>query len=570
MPHVSKSPTWVIAWIAGSVALFGCSGSDAKEQPAPQKSLSVVFSPSGGTFLSSEQVALSVEDDRAEVHFTLDGSLPTPRSEVFVQPIAVSASTRIRALAVLPSLDAPGEGGSGGEAGATPVPIQGPIASEAYLRVASDAAAFASELPIVVIHTFETRQLDQDGTEFVPATFMLLEPRAGATTELVGRSVFDSRIGIHVRGATSRNFPKKQYAVEFRDDAADTDFERPLLGMPAESDWVMSDPISFDRSLIRNALAFELSNRIGRYAPRTRFVEAFLADSGGDVAQANFLGLYTVIEKIKRGAQRVDVSRLSENDVAAPNVTGGFILSIDKGDNHFQAAGTPVQFVYPEPEAMSVAARMPQIDFIRRYIEDFGQAINAPDFKQPSTGRHYSTFIDQDAWIDHNIINALTKNVDALRISAYFHKDREGLLAAGPVWDFDRSLGTPYEERARDPEEWKREGSDGTDYFNEGWWGPLFEDPAFKARYKARFLALLQGELSPDKLNRIIDGLVANVGAQAAKRDFARWTASQPRNGSWESENRALEKLSPERASWIAVSSRSGEPRDSDVPGRSY
>jgi hypothetical protein len=61
---------------------------------------------------------------------------------------------------------------------------------------------------------------------------------------------------------------------------------------------VLSDPIAYDRALIRNALAFALSNRIGRYAPRTRFAEVFMVDDGGDVRAGNFLGFFTLIEKI--------------------------------------------------------------------------------------------------------------------------------------------------------------------------------------------------------------------------------------------------------------------------------
>ncbi|WP_437296174.1 CotH kinase family protein [Sorangium sp. So ce426] len=562
MFYVSKLAALRVAGVFVLASLGGCSSEardDAKAPvPAPvpaPKSLAVVFTPKGGTFQTSEPVELTVENERAVVHFTTDGSLPTASSPVYVEPLVLTASTRVRALAVVPHAAPSGEGGNGGAgsdggAGGDGADLLGPIASEAYFKVAADSAEFSSELPIIVIHTFESKQLDPLETEFVPATFMLLEPQDGQT-RLLGRASFDGRIGIHVRGATSREFPKKQYAVEFRDDALDTDLDREFLGMPADSDWVLSDPVSFDRSLIRNALAFEMSNRIGRYAPRTSFVEVFLVDSGADVAKKSFLGFYTAIEKIKRGKARVPVAKLSADDLTEPDVTGGFLLRIDKGEDHFKAAGQDLQFVYPDPEDMLAPARRPQLDYIRSYIDDFGQAVDADDFKQPSSGKHYSSFIDQDAFIDHNIISALTKNVDALRISTYFFKDRQGLLSAGPVWDFDRSLGTPYDGRAFEPEEWKLEGSDGTDYFTEGWWGSLFRDPAFKARYKERFLALLQGELAPDELDAMVDGLVRKAGAPAVERNFARWPDSPPLDGSHDAEISLLKDFLRRRASWI-------------------
>jgi hypothetical protein len=422
------------------------------------------------------------------------------------------------------------------------------VATEIYLRVDPDAQRFTSHLPIILIHTFDSGALDSFGTEYVPAALQVLQPTPG-TTRMLGRAMLDARIGIHVRGQTSRNFPKKQYALELRGDEEDTDSDRPLLGLPSSSDWVLSDPVAYDRALIRNALAFDLSNRIGRYAPRTRFAEVFMVDDGGDVRAANFLGFFTLIEKIDRAAERVNVSRLPGSAATVPGVTGGFILRIDKGTPDFNAAGRWLQFVYPDAEDMLSAERKPQLDFIRAFIESFGQAASAADFKHPSTGQHYSQFIDVDAWIDHHIINVLTKNVDGLRFSAYFHKERGGRLAAGPVWDFDRSLGTPYDPRTAEAEEWNPPWN-ATDYFNEGWWGLLFRDPDFRVRYRARFTALLNGQFSPDNLDRIVDGMAVQVG-EAADRNLRRWTPLVALGNSHADEITLLKDFLRRRVAWL-------------------
>src|SRR6185503_16211781 len=252
----------------------------------------------------------------------------------------------------------------------------GAVATEIYLRVAPDTQSFTSHLPIILIHTFESRTLDAFGTEYVPAALQVLQPGSGVS-RIVGRAALDARIGIHVRGETSRNFPKKQYALELRADDDDRDSDRPMLGLPSNADWVLSDPIAYDRALIRNALAFELSNRIGRYAPRTRFAEVFMVDDGGDVRATNFLGFFTLIEKIGRDPERVNVSRLPESATSLPAISGGFILRIDKGVPDFDAAGRWVQFVYPDPEDMKSPERRPQLDFIRTFIDGFGQAARA-------------------------------------------------------------------------------------------------------------------------------------------------------------------------------------------------
>ena len=452
-------------------------------------------------------------------------------SPIYRGPVTLDKSTRLRAVAIVP------------DAGR-----QGPVATEIYLRVDPDTQNFTSHLPIILIHTFESGTPDSFGTEHVPAVLQVFEPKSG-TSRIVGRAALDARIGIHVRGQTSRNFPKKQYAMELRADGQDTDSDRPMLGLPSHSEWVLSDSVFYDRALIRNALAFALSNRIGRYAPRTRFAEVFMVDDGGDVRAGSFLGFFTLIEKIERDPQRVNVSRLPTSAASLPAITGGFILRIDKGVPDFDAAGRWLRFVYPDPEDMKSPERRPQLDFVRTFIDGFGQAASAANFRHPSTGQHYSEFIDVDAWIDHNIINALTKNVDGLRISVYFHKERGGRLAAGPVWDFDRSMGTPYDLRATEPEEWNQTWN-AADYFNEGWWRLLFRDPDFRSRYRARFKALLNGEFSADNLDRIVDRMASEVG-DAADRNFRRWTQFQPRDNSHAAEIALLKDFLRRRVAWI-------------------
>jgi hypothetical protein len=523
------------------LVLLACSSSLESSQSVQSDSLAVLFSPTAGTFVGSETVALSVKG-RASIHYTLDGSLPTVMSPIYRGPVTLDKSTRLRAVAITPAA----RRGSGG-ARIDPW-RQGPVATEIYLRVDSDTQNFTSHLPIILIHTFESGTPDSFGTEHVAAALQVFEPTSG-TSRIVGRAALDARIGIHVRGQTSRNFPKKQFALELRADDDDTDSDRPILGLPSHSEWVLSDPVVYDRALIRNALAFALSNRIGRYAPRTRFAEVFVVDDGGDVRAGNFLGFFTLIEKIERDPQRVNVSNLPKSAASQPATTGGFVLRIDKGTPDFAAAGRWLQFVYPDAEDMKSPERRPQFDFISAFIDGFGQAVNAADFKNPATGQHYSEFIDVDAWIDHNIINALTKNVDGLRFSAYFHKERGGRLAAGPVWDFDRSLGTPYDPRATEPEEWSQAWN-AANYFNEGWWRLLFRDPDFRSRYRARFKTLLNKEFSADNLDRIVDGMASEVG-DAADRNFRRWTQFPARDNSHAAEIAQLKDFLRRRVAWI-------------------
>jgi hypothetical protein len=498
---------------------------------APVGSAEIRFNPPSGAFASTEEVRLSTLEPDAEIHYTVDGSLPTLDSPIYDEPIHIERSLRLRASAYLSGLE-------------QPIAVLGAT----YLKVDEDAQAFSTHLPIAVIHTFGSGQLDAMGMDHVPATLSVFAPNPDGDSWL-GAAELDTPIGIHVRGQSSRAFAKKQYAVELREEASDHDRALSLLGMPADADWVFSDPIDMDRSLIRNAVCFEISNRIGRYAPRTRFAEAFLVDDGGSVRLAKYLGFYTVIEKIKRGRERVDIDKLEETEVEPPDVTGGYIVSIDKGAASFAVDGQPFQFVYPDADVMDDDARAPQRDYMQGYLVDNAEALLAPDFENPESGSHYSEYIDVDSFVDHNLINALTKNVDGLRISTFFYKDRDAKLFAGPVWDFDRSLGTTHDARATAARGWFLEGSDATNYFRQGPWLRLFADPAFKARYKARFLSLLDSTLSPEELTDLVDELAGQVGA-AAQRDYERWQL-QSDTGTHETEVAILRNFLVERAAWI-------------------
>ncbi len=168
------------------------------------------------------------------------------------------------------------------------------------------------------------------------------------------------------------------------------------------------------------------------------------------------------------------------------------------------------------------------------------------------TGRHYEDQIDVDSWIDHHILNVLSKNPDGFRLSGYFHKDREGLVNAGPIWDFDRTMGCSTDTRAASPTWWdaSNETSDTTYVFEHGFWLGLFRDPVFQQRYWARWAQLLDNELSVAALTLALDEMEAEL-TEAAPRNYARWTSYPPRGGDLNFEKLLLQNWLTTRHGWI-------------------
>ena len=98
--------------------------------------------------------------------------------------------------------------------------------------------------------------------------------------------------------------------------------------------------------------------------------------------------------------------------------------------------------------------------------------------------------------------------------SVYMHKDRGGKLVAGPCWDFD--WGVLSFRTSRQAE---------YDLLNDKaiWYARLFQDPAFRAKVKARFQELLP------ELKKIPDYMdeCEKLLTESAKLNFAMWNPAE-------------------------------------------
>jgi hypothetical protein len=497
----------------------------------------VVFDPPAGGFLGSQAVRLSAGAGNAVIRFTVDGSLPTDGSPAYSGPLSLRETTLIRAVATVP--------GAG----------KGPVSAAVYLRAEDNLASFESNLPIVVLHAHAAGALNPAiGTPAVAGMVSVFEPGSGGRAKVVGPATFGKRAGVRIRGNSSRSFAQKSYAFELRQEGSDDDDDRTVAGLPSDSDWNLIAPGRADRSLIRTAVFFTLSNEIQRYAPRVRLVEVFAVETGaaGALGRASYKGVYTLTEKIKANKNRLRISDIDPAARTEPAITGGYVLRTDHGLWQLIAGNIPFQVVEPDYDRLPPDSQMAFSGYLQKYLDGFFEALRAPTFTHPTAGKRYSEYIDVPSFIDHNLLNALIKNVDALRFSTYYHKDRGGPLAAGPIWDVDRSSGTPFDDdfggRAAEPREWAR--ADGTHPLRQSYWGRLFGDPAFKDAYYRRWAALVAGPFSVAHLHQLIDFFAAEVG-DAQARHFARYPEYAPTGGAHANEIQILKDWFAARVPWM-------------------
>jgi hypothetical protein len=320
---------------------------------------------------------------------------------------------------------------------------------------------------------------------------------------------------VAIRGSSSATANKKSYRVELQNDDG-TDRKEPLLGFPSNSDWILYASY-FDRTFVRDALAYELWRDMGYYAPRTRYVELFINTSADATAPSHYAGLYVLIEKIKRAKSRVNIARLRPSDTNEPAVTGGYLLKKDRfkqGDRGFQ---TPrgIAMYYAEPKGREINAR--QELWLTNYINKMEDVLFSEQFRDPSTG--YVKYLDTDSFVDYHWIVEVSRNADALWVSQYFHLDRGGKLKAGPIWDWDLSFGNTQFEQSFNTEGWRWTGIRGEHYL---WYTRLFEDIEFLQRYVDRWSELRRSVFATSNVLAKVDRLADEIRTAQA-RNYARW-----------------------------------------------
>ena len=395
------------------------------------------------------------------------------------------------------------------------------------------------------------------------------EPKISSKMIITKDSIilYDGNIGIEYRGSSSQLFDKKSYGFETWDEENE-DMDYPLLGFPEEEDWIFYGPYS-DKTLIRNKLIYDLSNQIGRYASRTKFCELTINNQ--------YMGVYVFMEKLKRDKNRIAIKKLENDDLDSINISGGYIIKIDKSDdengeqvyNDFNAfisnykpnyaTYQSIWFNYEYPKPKDIYNEQKQ--YIQNYFDNFEKALSGINFKDSLSG--YRKYIDVGSFIDFFILNELSNNLDGYRLSTYLHKNRNEKLKIGPIWDFNLSFGNGNYCNGDKYDIW-------TYKFNETcsddfwlipfWWEKLLEDPYFVNKLKERWNELRKKELSDENIFQMIQNYISILKNEsgAVYRNYSKWNVIGkylwPNNyvgNSYESEIDYLIKWISKRNNWL-------------------
>ncbi len=310
-----------------------------------------------------------------------------------------------------------------------------------------------------------------------------------------GRTVYRGRIGIELRGQSSKRFPKQGWSVELRDRKGDNR-DVALLGMPADDDWILYAGYN-DKTLMRNVLAYETARRLGRYASRTRFAEVTL--------NGRYHGVYVLMEKPKLQKHRIDLPE------PAQLLEWTFGWQARQKGRSFRLPLSGYHILFEDPERSDLSRK--QRSRLRGSIGRAERALYARDFRDPTRG--WRRHIDEAATVDYVIVNELFKNQDTFRASTFLSRGAGGRWQLGPVWDFDISMGnSDYGESAV---------LAGSMLARRSWGGRLYEDPRFVTAVTRRWRELRR-DGQTRALLRSVDRHARRLGATgAAARNFRRW-----------------------------------------------
>ena len=379
-----------------------------------------------------------------------------------------------------------------------------------------------SNLPIVVIET--------DGGVSIPD-----EPKVLGTMKIIWHQDgsrnymtdidnpeflnYDGHIGIERRGYSSQMYSdKKPYGLTTLQADDVTNNNVSIFGMPAENDWILN-PLAYDQTGMRDVIAYELSNQIGLYASRSQYCEVVL--------NGNYRGLYVFMEKIKADKGRVNIEKMDETCNNIPELTGGYIVQANRADNdplawqmetYLNNWWWPVytEFLhhYPKHENITNA----QANYIHNVFLDLESVAHSYN---TSITSGIPSVIDVSSFVDYMIMAEFASNVDVYHLSTFFHKDRNGKLRAGPIWDYNLAFGYDAFGNRSGYDVWQFNNQDNT---GPKFWKDLFDTDLFRCYLAKRWFELsdkgmpLDYDLISERIDEIDELITEAIG-----RDNQRW-----------------------------------------------
>ena len=394
-----------------------------------------------------------------------------------------------------------------------------------------------TNIPDVIIHTYGAIDITDPYKEVY---------RSGIISVISdnGETIYTDKLEIRGRGNNSWTHPKKPYRLKL-------DKKTNLLGLPAKAkNWTLINNYG-DKTLMRNYLAFDLSERMElEYTPAIKFVNVFL--------NGEYKGCYQLCDQIEVDENRINVEEMSHTDMQLPALSGGYLLEIDayaySEISWFESnQKTPVTIKYPKDDEIVP----PQAEYIKNWFNNMETAIYSMNFKDPNIG--YRKYLDTESFIRHFLVSEISGNTDTYW-SVYMYKKRNNdLFYFGPIWDCDLAYENDrrtYPINSKSDWIYATNGSHAKgvkDLVNK-----LFTDEAFSNQVKSIYAKYRNsGVISEEALLAVVSDAAEQLD-ESQKLNFTRWKIMQttihenPRiHGSYDAEVENVKGYIRARIAWM-------------------
>lgn len=318
-----------------------------------------------------------------------------------------------------------------------------------------------------------------------------------------GELTYSGRVeSVKGRGNFSWTSDKKPYSLTLSGEAN-------LLNMGYAKNWILLAN-AFDASHVRNKVVYDLAAETDMaYSPECTWVDLYL--------NGEYAGLYLLSERNEIHPERVNLKE-----------TGSFLVSRE-------SKWRLVRQNYPHLLMDSGAAlRIHSSGFTKKDLYEIWQsaenAILSENGKDALSGKTWQELIDMDSWAMDYLMGEVFGNIDAGIVSVYFYRDGSdpsGKIYAGPVWDYDMTMGNKKAWQAESVQAFFADRLHIWSFEDTTWSYGLNRKPEFQKRvrelYRDVFRPKLQ-ELLETGLDRYADQV-----CQSAMLDQYRWGTENAR-----------------------------------------
>lgn len=296
----------------------------------------------------------------------------------------------------------------------------------------------------------------------------------------------DRRAAIRTRGNSTWDYDKKPYALKLS-------VGEDLLGMGAAANWVLLANAS-DETNLRNRLVLDFARKLDpEMAPECAYVDVYL--------NGEYRGLYLLAEKVEVGENRLEI----DTD------RGDFLCSID-----FSSRKDTLSNPFETQYGRTVEISAPQYPTAGQSAQ-IHELVNRMEAEILS-GDGAGVEIDLDSWARKYLVDEIFGNIDADLTSSYFYY-QDGVFYAGPVWDYDMTLGSSF--RNEKAKAFIAKNAYKSAQYHSPYYSALYENGDFYGRvvdiYREICLPLLEEMIAAE-----IDALSQSIAASTAMNKL-RW-----------------------------------------------